>query len=154
MLAGKVSSIEEGKDRLRDCLNSGAGMGKLKEFSAFQGGDTGFIDDPSLLSGAPVKREIVATNEGWLAGITAETVGYASVEIGAGRKKKSDKIDHSVGFVFHVKTGDKVTPGTPLVTIHAASEASAEMITPVLRSAFIISRERVERPPVVIDVVS
>lgn len=153
-MAGKVQTIEEGKNRLRECLESGAGLTKLREFIEYQGGDTSFIDDPSLLPEAPVKRELCATESGWLAGITAEIVGYASVEIGAGRKKKSDKIDHSVGFVFHVKTGDRIKQGTPLVTIHAATEADAAKIEPELRSAFVLSDVPVEQPPVVIDVVS
>lgn len=153
-MAGKARTIDEGKEILLECLKSGAGLRKLREFVEYQGGDAAFIDDTSLLPAAPVKHEITASESGWLAGIVAETAGYASVEIGAGRKKKSDSIDHGVGFVFHVKTGDAISPGTPLVTIYAASEEDAKRIEPMLRSAFVLSSAPVEKPPVVIDVVA
>ena len=152
-MAGKVSSVEEGRETLVQVLRSGAGLRKLREFIANQGGDPRFIDDPNLLPAAPVFRALFATESGWLASIDAETIGHASVEIGAGRKKKSDNIDHSVGFVLHVKTGDRIEPGKPLLTIHAATDASAQAIEPVLRSAFTIRNEPVEPPPVVIALV-
>ena len=153
-MAGKASSLDAGRETLRGVLRSGAGLGKLREFIANQGGDTRFVDEPDLLPRAPVRRDLLATETGWLAGIKAETIGYASVEIGGGRKKKSDTIDHRVGFVLHVKIGDRIEPGTPLLTIHAASEDAAMTIEPVLRSAFEIRSEIVEPPPVVIDVVA
>ncbi len=153
-MAGKVSTIEAGRDHLLDVLRSGAGLSTLRDFIAYQGGDTGFIDSPDLLPQAPVQRDLLADESGWLAGITAETIGYASVEIGGGRKKKSDSIDHSVGFVLRAKVGDRIEVGKPLVTVHASSESSAEAIEQTLRSAFTIADEPVEPSPVVIDVVS
>ena len=153
-MAGKASSIDEGKQILRNLLRSGAALNKLREFIAYQGGDVRIVDNPDLLPRAPVRRELVATEDGWLAGITAETVGHASVEIGAGRKKKTDSIDHGVGFVFHVKTGDRVNRGTPLMTVHAASRDSIDAIEPALRAAFLIKSEPLEPPNVVIDIVS
>jgi pyrimidine-nucleoside phosphorylase len=153
-MAGKASSLDAGRETLRGVLRSGAGLSKLREFIANQGGDTRFVDEPDLLPSAPVRRDLVANESGWLAGIKAETIGYASVEIGGGRKKKSDIIDHRVGFVLHVKIGDRIERGTPLLTIHAAGEDDAITIEPVLRSAFAIRSEPVEPPPVVIDVVA
>jgi pyrimidine-nucleoside phosphorylase len=152
-MAGKASSIEAGREMLTGVLRSGAGLNKLRDFIEYQGGDTRLVDDSSLLPTAPAQRELAASESGWLAGITAETIGHASVEIGAGRKRKSDNIDHSVGFVLRVKTGDRIEPGTPLLTIHAANDAAARDVEPALRSAFTIRSEPVEPPPVVIDVV-
>lgn len=153
-MAGKVSTIEEGIGTLRGCLESGAGLAKLREFVAYQGGNTDLIDNPDLLPSAPVRLDLAADGAGWLGGINAEAVGMASVEIGAGRKAKTDRIDHSVGFVLHVKTGDRIDVGMPLVTIHAASRESAEAIVPALRSAFTVSAVPVQPPPVVIEVVA
>ena len=78
---------------MREVLQSGAGLRKLREFVANQGGDTAFIGDPGVLEPAPVQRELFARNEGWVQRIDAEAIGRASVEIGAGRKVKTDRID-------------------------------------------------------------
>jgi pyrimidine-nucleoside phosphorylase len=153
-MAGKASSIDEGKEKLREVLKSGAGLRKLREFVANQGGDPGFIDDPEALEPAPVQLELLARTEGWIERIDAEAIGLASVEIGAGRKVKTDTIDHRVGFVLHAKIGDHVAEGAKLATIHAASEESASKIEPAIRGAFVISTGEVQPPPVVMEVIS
>jgi pyrimidine-nucleoside phosphorylase len=45
------------------------------------------------------------------------------VTLGAGRAKKSDSVDHAVGFIIHKKVGDRVEKGEPLFTIHANDES-------------------------------
>jgi pyrimidine-nucleoside phosphorylase len=42
--------------------------------------------------------------------------------LGAGRAKKSDAIDHAVGFIIRKKVGDLVQAGEPLFEIHANNE--------------------------------
>ena len=64
--------------------------------------------------------EVVKTPQtGYLAQVDARSVGEAAVALGAGRAKKSDNVDHAVGFIVHHKVGDKVEAGEPLFTIHA-----------------------------------
>jgi pyrimidine-nucleoside phosphorylase len=153
-MAGKASSVDEGKGKLREVLQSGAGLRKLREFVANQGGDPRFIEDPDALEQAPVQHELLAQTEGWIERIDAEAIGLASVEIGAGRKVKTDSIDHRVGFVLHAKIGDQVARGARLATILAASEESAGSIEPAIRAAFKISSRAVQPPPVVMEVIS
>jgi pyrimidine-nucleoside phosphorylase len=50
-------------------------------------------------------------------------VGEAAVTLGAGRAKKTDPVDHSVGFVIHKKVGDRVQKGEALFTVHANDES-------------------------------
>lgn len=152
-MAGKVASVDAGKERLREVLRSGAGIEKLREFVVYQGGDPAFIDKPEALPSAPVQRELVARTEGWIERIDAETIGRASVDIGAGRKVKTDAIDHRVGFVLHAKIGDRVTAGSKLATIHTASEGSASQVEPAILGAFEISATPVVPSPVIMDVI-
>ena len=65
-MAGRASSIDDGKETLLEVLKSGAGLRKLREFIANQGGDTAFIDDPSLLELAPVQLDLLAQADGWV----------------------------------------------------------------------------------------
>jgi pyrimidine-nucleoside phosphorylase len=86
-----------------------------------------------------------APRSGYISQVHARIVGEASVALGAGRAKKSDPVDHAVGFLIHKKVGDQVKMGEPLFEIHANNEAKlAEARTCVL-SAYAFSDEFV--PP-------
>lgn len=153
-MAGRVSSLDEGKALLKSTLESGAGLAKLGEFVANQGGDTAFLQNLDILPRAPIQSDLAAPEDGYLAAIDAETIGKASVVIGAGRRVKGEQIDHGVGFVLHTKLGDKVDRGQPLLTIHAQSTEAALQIERDLRRGFRITPEPVTVPPVIIDVVA
>jgi pyrimidine-nucleoside phosphorylase len=153
-MAGRVSSLDEGTELLKSTLESGAGLAKFGEFVANQGGDTVFLGDLAILPQAPVQWELEAPQDGYLATIDAETIGKASVVIGAGRRVKGEGIDHSVGFVLRTKLGDKVEKSQPLLTIHAQSIDAAHQIKSDLLGGFSISEEPVAVPPVIIDVVA
>ena len=94
------------------------------------------IDDPRLLPQAPIVEVVRATRPGFILGIDARQVGEASVELGAGRARKGDPIDHAVGFVFHHKVGEQVAAGEPLFTIHAGSEAIKKAIVERVLAAY------------------
>jgi pyrimidine-nucleoside phosphorylase len=66
---------------------------------------------------------VKAPRGGSISQVHARSVGEAAVTLGAGRAKKSDSVDHAVGFVIHRKVGDKVQKGEPLFTIHANDES-------------------------------
>lgn len=152
-MAGKAGSVEEGAAQLRDVLASGRALDKFREFIVGQGGDPGFIDDPSLLPQAAWRTEVPSTTAGFVTAIDAETIGKASVELGAGRAVKGASIDHSVGFVLHKKIGDTVTAGESLATVRAASEADFQVALRSVRTAFRIAQERVEALPTVLEVI-
>lgn len=84
-----------------------------------QGGDISYVDEPAKLPKAKLIEVVNAPRSGILSQVQARSVGEASVALGAGRAKKSDLVDHAVGFVIHHKVGDKVEKGQPLFTIHA-----------------------------------
>ena len=75
----------------------------------------------------------------WLAEIDARTIGQASVALGAGRARKSDPVDHAVGFIIHHKVGDRVEAGEPLFTVHANDEAKAAAAREAVLAAHVFS---------------
>jgi pyrimidine-nucleoside phosphorylase len=74
-------------------------------------------------------------------------VGEAAVVLGAGRARKSDPVDHAVGFLIHHKVGDFVEKGDPLFTIHANDRAKMEEVGAVVLAAHQFSDEPLERLP-------
>jgi pyrimidine-nucleoside phosphorylase len=68
--------------------------------------------------------DVPSPQEGYLSAVDALTIGEASVQMGAGRSKKEDAIDHRVGIIVHHKVGDRVKKDDVLFTLHASDERS------------------------------
>ena len=116
-------------------------------------------DEPSLLPAAPVVRAVEAPRDErtrsvrYVAGIDAEEVGAVSVALGAGRQRKGDPIDPSVGVVLGPKVGAPVEVGERLFTVHARNEGDAEEAAQRLLAAYTWAYEPVPAPPLVYDVI-
>ena len=83
-----------------------------------QGGDARVIDDPSLLPQADEQVEVYAESDGWVAGIDALGLGTLAMDLGAGRRKAEDAVDHAVGIELDVRIGSEVKKGDRLGVIH------------------------------------
>lgn len=147
MLAGRARTQEAGVALLREALASGRGLRKLKDLIRAQGGDPRVCDDVTLLPQAPVVRTAVCGVTGWLAGMDTTELGLAAQAMGAGRVRKTDVIDPSVGFVLHARIGDRVEPDAPLFTLHARTAQDADAAETRLRAALRFSGEPVAVPP-------
>ncbi|MFN7208950.1 MAG: thymidine phosphorylase [Aggregatilineales bacterium] len=102
-----------------ETLRDGSAFAKFRELVAAQGGDARQVDDPSLLPQAQIVEVLPAVRSGYVEQLNALDVGMAAVELGAGRHRKGDPIDHAVGILVHKKVGDFVTAGEPIFTLHA-----------------------------------
>jgi thymidine phosphorylase len=97
---------------------------------------------------------LTAQQAGYIAQIDAERVGLASVRLGAGRQRKGDPIDHSVGFILQAKAGDKLAVGDPLIEIHARSQEEAQAIHQALLDAYHWSDQAPSLSPLILGSVS
>ena len=123
-------------------LRSGAGRETFVRMLAAQGGR---LDDG--LPVALVKVPINAPVAGYVESIDALAVGLSSLELGAGRSRKEDKIDHAAGLVIQAPVGAHVHAGEPLVEVHARSRELVDRIMPRLEKAWRLSAREVRRAP-------
>jgi pyrimidine-nucleoside phosphorylase len=123
-------------------LRSGAGRETFVRMLAAQGGKL-----EEGLPVAPVQMPITAPAAGYVASIDALAVGLSALELGAGRSRKEDKIDHAAGLVIHVPVGAHVRAGEPLVTVHARSRELVDRVVPRLEKAWRLIATEVRRPP-------
>jgi pyrimidine-nucleoside phosphorylase len=105
------------------------------------------VDDISKFPRAKFIEVVNAPRNGSISQIQARSVGEASVTLGAGRAKKSDMVDHAVGFVIHKKVGDRVQKGEPLFTIHANDESKLAEAREVVLAAHSFSDADVQPLP-------
>lgn len=128
-------------------LENGSAFQRFRALVAAQGGDVNYVDDPGKFPRAQFIEEVLATRSGYLKHIDAREVGETSVELGAGRAKKGDSIDHSVGVVVHTKVGDHIEKGQPLFTIHANDEAKLASARQQLLEAYQWSAKKIKPLP-------
>jgi pyrimidine-nucleoside phosphorylase len=125
-----------------DALPSGAGRAKFLQMLAAQGGHI-----EKGLPVAPVQLPVPALGDGYVESIDALEVGLAGLELGVGRKKKEDPVDHAAGIVIEAPVGAKVKAGEPLAVVHARTEELARSVMPRLQKAWRLSPREVKRPP-------
>ena len=118
-LAGKGDSLEENKQKMLEAIKNGSAFEKFKQMVENQNGDISYLEDTSKFEKAKYIINIKSDKEGVVTEINAEQIGKLACYIGAGRMKKEDKIDMSVGIVLNKKVGDKVQKGDILAIIHA-----------------------------------
>ena len=146
-LAGRADTPEAGQQMMKKAIDSGAGLAKLKQMIAAQGGDPLVCDDVTRLPQARVVRPVSCAASGWVSKMDTMALGMAAQAMGAGRLKVDDELDYSVGFVLRVRIGDRVEAGAPLCVLHARSEADADRAEAAVRAAVTIGQEPCGRVP-------
>jgi len=147
LISEVVKDLEEAKERLKEVIQNRKGLEKLKEMVRAQGGDPTAIDDPSLLPQCKEKIEVESPLSGYVQKIDAFSVGVSSQILGAGRQKKEDVIDPSVGIVLKKKIGDEVKKGEPLAIFHTdGNKEKVENAKEKFLASYIIGKEKVETP--------
>lgn len=151
LIAGEVTPDRAAaRQLLEKALQSGEALTVFKKFINAQGGDKGVCNEYERLPQSKFKHLLKAGADGWIAGINAMEVGWAAVDIGAGRRKKEDTIDHAAGFVFNKKIGDPVTKGDNIVTIHGNDQKDMEKAASRLEKAVALSKEFVPAPQMIL----
>ena len=147
--SGVADSMEKAEAKLRTALESGAGLAKLAEMIAAQGGDPRVTEDLSLLPQAPVRRTVTAERDGVVSAMDTMRLGYIAQGLGAGRRTKEDVIDPGVGFIMRARLGDQIRAGDPLAEIHARNEDDYEQAAAAIRDTVRITEEAPAAHPLI-----
>jgi pyrimidine-nucleoside phosphorylase len=147
VLGKRAQNLAEGRVMAEKSIADGSALEKFRVLVQAQGGDISYVDDPSKFPSAKFVEVVEAPRSGSISQIDARSVGEAAVTLGAGRAKKSDSVDHAVGFVIHHKVGDRIEKGEPLFTIHANDESKLAEARSVVVAAHEIQDGEAARLP-------
>ncbi len=142
-------SPEDADAIARDALTSGKAYEKFCQWIALQGGNADDAKHPENLGVATHTQPLHAERDGYLAACNAQTVGNASVILGAGRKTKDAPIDHRAGIVIHKKAGDRVKKGECIATLYTEDATTLASALTALQSSLTYSDTPVCTPPLV-----
>lgn len=134
-LGKKAKSIQDGEKIASKKIENGEAFKKFVEIVKLQGGEINYIDNPDQYPKSIYIQKIKSVKRGYIEKINTYNIGMASLELGAGRKTKEDKIDPKAGIVLFKKIGDYINKGDIICELHSDSKSkikSAEDI--ILRS--------------------
>ena len=102
-------------------------------------------DHPERLPHATFALPILSERAGYLSHMDAESIGMASVALGAGRRTKEDAISYGAGIVLAKKTGDAVKVGECLATLYTDKKETFGEAEEIFRSALKFSDDMPEK---------
>jgi len=149
--AKKFDNIKDATASLAKHLEDGSALQKFREMIDAQGGDSRIVDDYTLLPQAKYTLEYKATKSGNIKKADPMQIAMACKLLGAGREKKTDTIDYSVGVVMGKTVADSVEAGDTLATIYANDEALLAKALTYLEDAFEITNDVVQRAPLIYE---
>ena len=152
-LAGVNEDLQENKKMMLDNIKNGKAFEKFKELVKNQSGDITYLDDVEKFDKAKFIEPIIAKSEGYIQEINAEDIGKVACGLGAGRIKKEDNIDYSVGIVLNKKVSDFVLKGDVLGFVYANNMDKLEVAKRELESIIKISDKKIEKLPVIFEII-
>jgi thymidine phosphorylase len=153
VLARQATTTAGARAKLARRLDDGTAAERFQRMVAGLGGPKDLISKPNKhLQTAPFAKAIAAEESGTVTVIDTRALGLAVIELGGGRRRVEDRIDHSVGLTRLAGLGSWVE-GTraPLALVHARTPERAERAAAIVREAYRVGVKRLRKRPIVID---
>ena len=151
--AGACETVEQGIDMLEEKIQNGEGLKKLGDMIEAQGGDRRVVEDTGLLPKAPKQIDLLAERDGFVTSMCTSDIGNAAKLLGAGRERKTDVLDLSVGIVMRKRLGDPVKKNDVLATLHVGEKSDRIGAYNLLRRSIRVGDVPPERQPLIHAVV-
>jgi pyrimidine-nucleoside phosphorylase len=132
-LSEKIAPVS--RKELERLLDDGSARRKFDEIVTAHGGNPDDLPKMAQIHHAPMIRDFPAPDTGTVLKVDAGLVGQAALQLGAGRARATDGVDHAVGFDHFVKCGEHIHQGHPLCRIHARTAVDFEIAEAMLEKA-------------------
>ncbi len=122
-----------------EALDSGKAFSLFREMIIAQGGDISQIDNTEKLPKTKLKRELTASESGYISKIDTEKCGLSALSLGAGRERKEDSINYGAGIILKRRYADFVAAGDRIALLFADTEKQLSDGEKILQEALTIS---------------
>ncbi|MCO5064044.1 MAG: thymidine phosphorylase [Rhizobiaceae bacterium] len=144
LLSSGIASTNQQAMRLaRDALDSGRAAESFGRMVALLGGPADFVENMGKhLPTAPLTRAVTAEHDGFVREVATRDIGLAVVDLGGGRTRPQDDVDHAVGLSEILPVGAEVHAGDTLAMIHARTQTQYERAAQAVRNAYMIGEAK------------
>ena len=155
-LGGKAATPEDGADLSEWMLLDGSAYRKFLELVELQSNSweaaRAALERPAEFHRPAAMRVLEAQSGGYLAGMDCRQVGWAVQRLGAGRAKPGEPVSAHAGVEMHVKIGDRVEQGQPLITLYSEDPDLLHEPEAMLRETMRVEQEMPDRAKLVREV--
>jgi thymidine phosphorylase len=149
-LGGLATDESDAHKKLTHALASGAAAERFAHMTTELGGPAALMERPdAYLPRAPIVRPVASIRSGHVRTIDTRAVGLAVAELGAGRTRPQDKVDHAVGMTDLREIGDRLEIGDSLGVVHARSADDWQRAATALIEAYEIAEKPEGGPPLI-----
>jgi thymidine phosphorylase len=141
LVLGRVhADLDGARAAAEKALDSGAAADRFGAMVAELGGPAGLLEDPDrYLPRSPLVRACEPLQSGIVTAVDVRALGVAIVNLGGGRARETDIVDHGVGLTEVAAIGERVGPGgRPLALVHAQDGDGAERAAQTLRASYVL----------------
>jgi pyrimidine-nucleoside phosphorylase len=155
LLSGVADSIKSARTLVETKISNGEALERLRKNIGCQNGDQAVCDDPEKLFENGIKKhDIIAARSGFVTAIDTLAIGNALSEIGGGRVRAEDEVDHAVGFECMTRLGDKIVAGDAIGVLSYRAEAHLEIARKKISDAYVLDEQAPNITPLIHDVIS
>ncbi|HUH48902.1 MAG TPA: thymidine phosphorylase [Mycoplana sp.] len=123
--------------RAQRALSDGSAAEAFSRMISLLGGPARLLDDASsILAKAPIILPVTVDETGYLTGCDTRGIGIAVIELGGGRTRSDQDIDHRVGFDRLRPLGTWIDKGDEIGRVHARTLEEAAAGAARLRSLY------------------
>jgi thymidine phosphorylase len=142
VLSGLEPDRTAAEAKAAKALSSGAAADVFGRMVHALGGPADIVEKADAhLQPAPVIRPVIAAQSGYLSVGDTRGVGLAVIELGGGRSRPDDTIDHRVGFDRLLPSGTRVEKGDEIGRVHAANPGDAARAAERLAALYPVTPE-------------
>lgn len=152
-LAGKGNDLAENKKKMLENIENGKAYEKFLQLVKNQGGDISYLEDIDKFPKASYIEPVRSEKQGYVQEMNSKEIGKLAGILGAGREKKEDAIDPSVGIVLVKKVGDSVETGEVLAYVHANDESKLQEAKKRLKEIIKIWDKPIQKEPVILEMI-
>ena len=152
-LAGKGNDLAENKKKMLENIENGKAYEKFLQLVKNQGGDISYLEDIDKFPKASYIEPVRSEKQGYVQEMNSKEIGKLAGILGAGREKKEDAIDPSVGIVLVKKVGDSVETGEVLAYVHANDESKLQEAKKRLKEIINIWDKPIQKEPVILEMI-
>ncbi len=147
-MTGKSTTIEEGKMMIREVLSDGSALECFRKMCVSQGVEDDIAnklctEPEKILPCSSKKTVLYSSKSGFISKLNAMTFAKIACELGAGRQKLGDVINHGVGLEFNHCLGDEINEGDAWLIVHHDNNLNSEKIE-ILEGAMECSNDPIE----------
>src|SRR5439155_12482577 len=138
LMGGQAATAAEAETKVREALTSGRGLEKFREIVIQQGGDPNAVDFDGNFASAPRRALVQAERTGYVTALDAELIGRAMMQLGAGRERVEDSIDHAVGATILKPLGERIKRGEAVLELHYRDSSRLGAALALVKQACVI----------------